>query len=242
MERPMDGGDEGDTFSFSVAPATTATSPTTTPATTGATRRRGGAAAAAGAGRGAGKTRAAGGRGRGATTGRGRGRGAAKSAAAAEEAPPTATSSGSGEDDAAADEGDVGAGGDDAPVAAAREQRNGTWGRPEQVQQAKEAVVADVFHDLVDDLLREVVFEMHRHVHTLSCAVCVACVCVRERVRASLVPDLTFSHADDGALIEQQGQDGTDVLQLRGSVPERHRGQERIRHLWASGQREDRHR
>ena len=65
------------------------------------------------------------------------------------------------------DEGDVGAGGGVGDEAAqySREHRNGTWGRPEQVQQAKEAMVTEVFQDLVDDLLREVVFDMHRHVH-----------------------------------------------------------------------------
>jgi hypothetical protein len=70
------------------------------------------------------------------------------------------------------DEGDVGAGGGGGggDEAQHREHRNGTWGRPEQVQQAKEAMVAEVFQDLVDDLLREVVFEMHRHVHPLPFA------------------------------------------------------------------------
>lgn len=61
------------------------------------------------------------------------------------------------------DDGDVGAGGGGGGAEAQhREHRNGTWGRPEQVQQTKEAMVAEVFQDLVDDLLREVVFEMHR--------------------------------------------------------------------------------
>jgi hypothetical protein len=69
------------------------------------------------------------------------------------------------------DEGDVGAGGGgDEAAQHSREHRNGTWGRPEQVQQAKEAMVTEVFQDLVDDLLREVVFDMHRHVHPLPAA------------------------------------------------------------------------